>query len=69
MKIENPTALIFDDDDEIRALLLMAEFAIYYAANCPVACVSEEYRLAAMSLAKRLLALRLTWTDEGKFRG
>jgi hypothetical protein len=69
MRIENPGAIVFEDEDEIRALLLMAEFAIYYADGHSIACISEEYRMAAMSLAKNLLALRLTWTDEGKFRG
>lgn len=69
MRIENPSAIVFDDEEEIRAMILMAEFAVYYADGHSIARVTEEYRLAAMALAKKLLSLRLYWNDGEEFRG
>lgn len=69
MRIENPTAIVFDDEEEIRAVILMAEFATYYAGNHSVVRVPDEHRLAAIALAKKLLSLRLYWNDNEEFRG
>lgn len=70
MRIENPGAVVFDDEEEIRALRIMAEFAVYYADVHSIARVPEEYRLATLALARKLLSLRFYWRgDDGEFRG
>lgn len=67
MKIENPTALIFDDEYEMRLLLDMARLADANIHLPPMMTLDESKRVK--EFAKKLLGLRLTWTADEEFRG